>query len=144
MYREKFYEEGQVLQVNGTHAVVLLTNHGNCQECFARKQCNPGSLEERSLEIQATEGIRPGDWVKLEVYGSSMTAASILIYGVPLVLLLAGVWIGSHFFNDLLAGALGLALPAGYALILWLFTRRGFEHPLIIPRVVEKLHKDID
>lgn len=144
MYREKFFEEGEVLYVVGTHAVVLLSEGGNCQECHARKYCKPGPMKGRELKVQGADGLHPGDKVRVEVYGSSLVAASLLIYGLPLVLLLAGVFMGAYFFNELAAGILGLAFPAGYAFILWLFAQRGIETPLIVPRIVGKQHQAVD
>jgi sigma-E factor negative regulatory protein RseC len=139
MVREIFYEEGEVIQANGKDAVVLLSVGSNCKECFARELCKTGPEEERSLEVKDPLGVRPGDKVRLEVYGSSLLMASVLIYGVPLLLLLAGVALGSVFYGDLEAGALGLGFPALYAFGLWLYTRLGSRRPLLIPRIVDKI-----
>jgi sigma-E factor negative regulatory protein RseC len=139
MHREVFYEEGEVILANGKDAVVLLSAGSNCKECFARELCKTGTEEERSLEVKDPLGVRPGDKVRLEVYGSSLLMASVLIYGIPLLLLLAGIAIGTIFYGDLAAGLLGLGLPAVYALGLWLYTRLALRRPLLIPRIVDKV-----
>lgn len=135
---EVFYEEGEVVEASGDQAVVLLLPWSGCSECSVRELCKTGSDQRRSLKVKNARGARPGDRVKIEVTGGSLLSAAGLVYGVPLALLLAGVLLGS-LHSEWAAGLLGLALPALYALGLWLAARLWLRRPLVTPRVVERV-----
>jgi positive regulator of sigma E activity len=133
--REVFLEEGIVEQVRGGEAEVRLTGGDHCTECSAKALCRTGSDEDaRRLTTAALPGLQAGDRVKVEVQGSSLLQASGLLYGIPLALLLAGIFGGSVFFGEVGAALLGLALPLGYALGLVVYARMR-PRQVVLPKV---------
>lgn len=149
---ETLLEEGLVLSAHpgergpGTAQVRLLAGD-HCEACPAQGVCRPGDNEARTLEVSDPLGARPGDRVRIRVLGSAVLRASFLLYGLPLLLLLAGVAIGAKLWptgtarGDLLSFGLGAALAAAAApLVAWLARRMDRERALD-PEIVEILTK---
>jgi sigma-E factor negative regulatory protein RseC len=127
MYREELYEEGIVKQAKDGIAIISIQNSDKCEECTAKIYCKPGSSEGRSLTVRDSYGVHPGDKVRIVIKGSKILSASFLIYGIPLVLMLFGVFIGMKLFNtnkELYSSLLGVGLVSIYALAIVLFSRK--------------------
>jgi sigma-E factor negative regulatory protein RseC len=145
MHSEEFYEEGIVLQASTGEALVAIGASDHCPECTAKLLCHPGVQDKHCLKVADPLGIRPGDRVRMVVYGSSLVKATFLIYGMPLVLLLVGVIVGYLYFGEIAAGFFGLGLPALFMLGLWAYTRWIPVRPLLTPRIVAVLeHSDLE
>ncbi len=100
MYSEELVEEGIVkLSKNGI-AEVIIINSDNCVECSAKIYCKPGNAKERTLIVRNPLGAEVGDKVRVVIKGSKILSASFLLYGIPLILLIAGIFIGHYIFND--------------------------------------------
>jgi len=126
MFKEEIYEEGIVKESGGGIAVISIQDTDKCNECGARIYCKPGSLEGRNLTVQDHYGLNPGDRVRVAIKGSKILAASFLLYGVPLILFLAGILIGMEVFNtnkEIYSFLTGAALTALY--IIYLFYNSG-------------------
>lgn len=90
-----------------------------CEECSARVLCLPEDGDRRVLEASSElEGLQPGDLVRVQVDGSRVLQASLLLYGVPLASFLLGLLLGWPLLagphRELLAFAAG-ALAASLA-----------------------------
>jgi sigma-E factor negative regulatory protein RseC len=117
MKGEIFRQEGIVLREDGDTAEVRLVSSDHCETCGAKELCRTGSDDDaRSLTVATLPGLLPGDRVQIEVSGGSLLLASGLLYGVPLLLLVAGILAGSLLAGEIAAALLGLALPTLYAL----------------------------
>jgi positive regulator of sigma E activity len=136
VYNEAFYEEGTVLQADGGEAQVLLSGGEGCQDCLARTVCRAGAQDERHLAARDSLGVRVGDKVRVEVYGSSLLKASALVYGAPLALLAAGLALGLSVSGELAGGLLALGLPGAYMLGLLAYSRLRPVRPVRRPRIV--------
>jgi sigma-E factor negative regulatory protein RseC len=124
---ESLIEEGVVLAVTpagdgrSARALVRLAAGDHCEGCPASVVCRPASDDRRLLEVVDSIGVAVGDQVRVAVPGGAVLKASFLVYGLPLLLLLAGVWLGTRIWpatepmRDLWAFLVGVAL-AGAAI----------------------------
>lgn len=93
-------EQGVVLSVSGDELTVSLTRQEACAKCRA---CIAGlSSEEMILKVKNQCDARKNDWVNIELEDGYAIKAMFIMYGIPLVFLLAGVFAGYYG-----AGALG-------------------------------------
>lgn len=100
MYNEELVEEGIVKYSENGIAEVIITNSDNCEECSAKIYCKPGNSSERTLIVRDPLGAKSGDKVRVVIKGSKILSASFLLYGIPLILLLIGIFVGYYIFNE--------------------------------------------
>lgn len=127
MYTEELYEEGIVKESKDGIAVISIQDSESCHECTAKIYCKPGKSDERSLTVRDPYGVHPGDKVRVVIKGSKILSASFFIYGIPLLLLLAGIFIGSEIFEknkELYSSLFAVGCVAVYALYMFLFTKK--------------------
>jgi sigma-E factor negative regulatory protein RseC len=130
MYKEELYEEGIVKEAKGGIAIISIQDSDKCRECTAKIYCKPGSSEERSLTVRDPYGVHPGDKVRVVIKGSKILSASLMLYGVPLILLLSGIFIGLEIFytnKELYSSLFAIGLVSIYALFMLIFTKKGKE-----------------
>lgn len=126
MYTEELYEEGIVREAKDGIAIISIQDSDNCNECTAKIYCKPGKSEGRSLTVRDPYGVHPGDKVRVVIKGSKILSASFRLYGIPLVLLLAGIFIGLEVFEsnkELFSSLLGVGMVTVYALYMFLFSK---------------------
>lgn len=127
MYTEELYEEGIVKESKDGIAIISIRDSDNCHECTAKIYCKPGKSEGRSLTVRDPYGVHPGDKVRVVIKGSKILSASFRLYGIPLVLLLAGIFIGLEVFEsnkELFSSLLGVGMVTVYALYMFLFSEK--------------------
>ncbi|HPN38753.1 MAG TPA: SoxR reducing system RseC family protein [Melioribacteraceae bacterium] len=100
MKNEELIEEGIVIKSQNGIAEITIIEKGDCSECSAKVYCSPSEGNKKKLKVKDPFGVNPGDRVKVSLKGSNLFAASILLYGVPLVLLIIAILIGISFFED--------------------------------------------
>ena len=101
MSSENILEKGIVLKASEGHAEVALIENGGCKECSAKIFCKPsGKDSSKVLEVLDPYGVHPGDEVQIEVSGSAVLKASMILYGIPLLLILIGIMVGMPLFGD--------------------------------------------
>lgn len=91
-----------------------------CNSCNARSGCGQHSLSKLGrpmrLWVEGGEHLQPGQEVVLSIPAGGLAMSALLLYGTPLVGLIAGMAIGQTQ-GDALAGALGVTgLVAGFIL----------------------------
>jgi sigma-E factor negative regulatory protein RseC len=141
MSQEDFLEEGVVIGMEGKRAIVLLTSDDRCEECAVHDHCKPSGANGHSLIAADPLGVRPGDKVRVAVKGKNILLATVLLYGIPLVLLLVGIFIGMAVFEsniELYSSLLGLALMGVYALALYLRSKFGLNQDNLAPKIVSR------
>lgn len=121
---ETLLEEGVVLAVipargdQPAQATVRLSAGDHCEGCPASALCRPDAGDRRVMDVLDPLGVAVGDRVQVAVPGGAILKASFLIYGLPLLLLLAGVGLGTLVFSatqplrDLWSFLMGAALAA--------------------------------
>lgn len=127
MYTEELYEEGIVKESKDGIAIISIQDSDNCHECTAKIYCKPGKSEGRSLTVRDPYGVHPGDKVRVVIKGSKILSSSFRLYGIPLVLLLAGIFIGLEVFEsnkELFSSLLGVGMVTVYALYMFLFSEK--------------------
>lgn len=127
MYSEELYEEGIVKEAKDGIAVISIRDSESCHECTAKIYCKPGNSEGRSLIARDPYGVHPGDKVRVVIKGSKILSASFRLYGVPLLLLLAGIFIGFEIFEtnkELYSSLFAMVLVGIYAFYIFLFSKK--------------------
>jgi sigma-E factor negative regulatory protein RseC len=127
MYKEELYEEGIVKEAKDGIAIISIQNSDKCEECTAKIYCKPGSSEGRSLTVHDPYGVHPGDKVRIVIKGSKILSASFMLYGIPLILLLAGIFIGMEIFKsniELFSSLLAIGLVVVYSVFLFLLSKK--------------------
>lgn len=102
-------EEGVVAEIEGTIAKVAILKKSACEQCAASGVCHPGDQE--YLEAANPLGAVKGQRVKVVVAPQIYLKASIILYGIPMVALIAGaiiakniaLWYGFEAQSDLWA-----------------------------------------
>ncbi|MCL2851943.1 MAG: SoxR reducing system RseC family protein [Defluviitaleaceae bacterium] len=103
-------ETGQVVELDGDFVKIRMTRQKACEKCRA---CAP-SVDGMHMYLSAQNacGADVGDWVSVDLDGGFFLRAVLIMYGLPLVMLLAGFGLGTGA-----AGVLGIPLEelAGFA-----------------------------
>jgi len=131
-------EQGIVAKIADGTAEIELTAKDSCGSCGG---CSEGDDGPARLKVEALPGISVGDRVVVETGEFRVTAGAILIFVVPIIGLLAGVFVGQRFplnsvDKDLSSGIYGFALMiAGFTAAIAtdrIFGRRLWQPPRII------------
>ncbi len=122
---------GVVIETDGKTARVRFVRGKQCEHCGA---CLTVGEREMELVLDNDVGARAGDRVRVSLPPKRVLQASLLAYAVPLVLLIAGVWIGS-MFSEWAALALGVGACFASALLLRLIERKGGLKRRFRPRI---------
>lgn len=109
---------GLVISISGDTAVVRFQRSAACGKC---KACFQLGSDEADMEIENTIGTKAGDRVVVEMHGNTMLKASLIMYGIPVLALVAGVAAGSAM-GDSYAFLGGILFAAGAFFII-----RAFE-----------------
>lgn len=107
-------QTGLVLAVSGKKATVRFKRSDACGHCNA---CFRLGGNEADIEIDNTLGAQPGDTVSIELHGKSVFKASVIVYGIPLLALIAGAALGS-VWGELYAALAAVLFSAGSFFIL--------------------------
>lgn len=97
--KEEVYEEGTVISAENGKAQIDVADGGDCEACNARAFCKP-TENSRLLSVTDPIGVKPGDRVKFKVGGSTLFKASLVLYGVPLIILVGGILFGMNIFEE--------------------------------------------
>lgn len=122
MKGEDIYEEGVVLRCADGKATVSVMGSDACHECGAKLFCSASGGEENTVEVRDPFGVQAGDLVRFVIRGEAMFRVAGLLYGIPLLLILAGLLIGMYLFDpgilprELWAFILGLGMAGIYYL----------------------------
>ncbi len=110
-------ETGIVTKVEGIMAMVAVQKKDACDACSAKDVCTSSSEEEAVLEAINAAKAKVGQTVKISMKPLTYLKGTMLVYGLPLVMFLAGAIagqkIGEEYFretsSDLVAAATGFA-----------------------------------
>ncbi len=138
MYKEEFFEEGIVANVKDGIATIFIIEEGSCEDCGAKIFCKPTD-DKKTLTVKDPFGVAAGDRVRIAVQGRNVLAASTLLYGIPLLLILGGVFFGMSFFTankELFSSLFGLGLVAVYSAVVFLISKSKKESKALLPEIV--------
>jgi len=93
-------EIGIVLENKGEEALVRITRHSLCSRCSNRCQLAGNTHESTEMQISVKNpiGAGKGDRVRIEMGEQSLVIASLIIYLIPLIGLIAGYFAGINLF----------------------------------------------
>jgi sigma-E factor negative regulatory protein RseC len=92
-----------VIRLEGGKAVVEAGQGGGCGHCDSKNGCGSGKLTQlfcsrpRQFVVHNEAGARVGDEVQVTVADGALLRSVVVMYVLPLVLLLAGGLLGSHW-----------------------------------------------
>jgi len=87
-------ECGIVKKVVGNHVVVEADAISFCHSCN-NHECSMRQTKGRELIIENTMGARVGDRVFFVIPSKGIVLSSVVLYGIPIVFLIAGILLGS-------------------------------------------------
>jgi len=140
-------EEGIVAEIEGDIARVSLLKKSACESCSASGVCHPGDADKSFMEAANPLGAVKGQRVKVVVAPQVYLKASIILYGIPMVVFVGGAILGKNLAiaysgeanSDLWAFFAGMAC----LFVSFLFIRRYNTHvektPQYKPVIVEIL-----
>lgn len=103
---------GIVVDTVDTKAKVLVYRSEACSNCDSCAACDQKPV---TMEVENAFSAEMGDQVTLEISDSAFIRSTFMVYGLPLILFVAGIWFGTWFLerqgiqNELLALLFGLA-----------------------------------
>jgi sigma-E factor negative regulatory protein RseC len=98
---EVFTEEGIVVDKRGDLAEIAIMDKGNCKTCAAKPFCKTNTDGVYSnLTVYDRLGSKPGDEVIIEVRGSDLLKAVMMVYGLPLFLFIFTIGTLIYFYNE--------------------------------------------
>jgi len=138
-------EEGIVTEITEDRAVVAVTGGGACDHCPSASVCK-GDGDQRTITAVNPLHAKEGDRVRVVMHSQMYLKGTVIVYGLPMVLFIAGSLLGKyladHYFQnwnaDLMAAGVGtclLVLSFGLAK-LWSKSVEGNEDYL---PVIEKI-----
>lgn len=138
-------EEGTIISVDGEQAVVAVVSHGGCESCPSASVCG-GEGERRSVTAMNPVHARPGDRVKIVMHAKMYIKGTMIVYGVPAVLLIAGAMLGKTYADarmpgtdpDMVAAGAGFTLFIAAFIGAKLWSHRVEKSDKYIP-VIEKI-----
>lgn len=142
---DDFLEEGVVTATERGRAYVHVPEKGECEECSAKIFCSSNSAKanERTVLAKDPFGVQPGDTVRIAIRGGAVVTAGVFMYGVPLMLLLGGIFGGMELFKataqpELYSFLASIAVLAVYYGVLFV-TGRTNPHLQVLPEIT-KVH----
>src|SRR5512138_2159744 len=87
-------ETGKVVSTKNDRAEVEVAAKGECEHCTAAGICNWTGTSVRKVLAVNKAGAGAGDLVELETVEGSGAKSNLLVFGIPVLLMFAGVLIG--------------------------------------------------
>lgn len=133
---ELLIEEGIVIATENGFADIEIMDSGNCEKCSAKIICNPSDSERRRIKAIDPYNVDVGDFVKISIEGFQLVKASFLLYGMPLIILIASLLTFLNYFmmDELIAFLLSMGLTAIYFFIVYSF--REYVSPEKLPKII--------
>lgn len=122
-------ERGVVIKVKGKYATVSFDRKSACDSCHMCAVTKDGMKVEVVVENSLNAAV--GDFVSIEMGEKFVLTAAAIVYIIPLVLVGAGIWLGTLFSElaQILLGVGGLVIGFVIAFLLDRFVirkKKGF------------------
>lgn len=115
-------DQGIVTACKGNAVSVLLQAHEACASCSLAQVCVSNRKPTSTVTVTGSFDVAPGDLVEISIDDSLFLRVSAIMYGVPLLAFLAGVF-GGYGLSWLvrLRGGAAVAAPiiAGFSLLVF-------------------------
>lgn len=137
-----------MIEKRGNAILVETAASAGCGECAVGHTCAiGGSSAKRRLWIDCDRDVRTGDEVTFYIAGSAVVLGAVVLYLTPVVMLLAGIIIGSSaaaaigLERDLSSIAGGAAGLAASVLIVHAASRAMKRTRVAVPRLIDITRK---
>jgi len=97
-------ETGIVKELIGQKAIVTVQKQGSCTSCPGSSVCKSLGGDEAVVEALNYVGARPGDTVSISLKPYNYLRGTILLYGIPSIMLIVGAVIGKEYLSKVLTG----------------------------------------
>jgi sigma-E factor negative regulatory protein RseC len=98
-------EMAQVLSLEGDLAVVKPQFSSVCESCGSSSMCFPQNGEEPEIRALNVAEAKPGDLVMIEQTEGSRISASLIVFGLPILMMVGGTILGMNSTGDSSGGA---------------------------------------
>lgn len=144
-------ETGLVTKVDKDIAWINTRSKLACSSCQVESTCGNAVLEKYLAgkifvsKIKNDLAANVGDEVVIEIPKSSVSKASLLVYGLPLFSLILGALIGQFVFGEEWASILfaGLGITCGLAII-YFYNRKLVNNERFMPKMVSRVSAKVD
>jgi len=135
-------ENGKVVSTKNGRAEVEVAARGECEHCSAHGICNWTGTSTRKVLAVNRVGAAAGDIVELDTVEGVGAKSNLLVFGIPVLFMVAGVLVGGLVLRkDLWSGILsgvGLALGLGIVKVIDISVNRsGRSLPVVVRRTGE-------
>jgi positive regulator of sigma E activity len=137
LFDEEITEEGIVESVSSGTVQVRIARKEACEGCNAKAFCASGS-DNNIVTASAAGSVEAGDMVRISLPGKNITSASTYMYGIPLLLLLAGMLLGSIILgdnNELLITLFSLLIVVLYGGFFYFYLKKK-DLSSLMPRII--------
>jgi positive regulator of sigma E activity len=131
-------EIGKVIETTHYSARVLLQSCETCKTCSASYLCRP-SGNDRIIEAENSIDAHIGDEVCIEISTKMGFLALFLLFGLPVILGVTGLFIGSQYSDthSLMYGIVGLACGL---IIAKIANNILSKNQKLLPRIIKIVH----
>lgn len=115
--------KGIVEKIDGSHVTVRIVQTSACSSCSAKGLCNASESKEKLIDVyQSQVPSRVGEEVVVCGTTSMGMRAVFLAFGIPLLILLAALFVSMRMTGDdaLLSAVIALCAVVPYYLIIYL------------------------
>ncbi len=142
-------EIGVVKEINGIKALITVHKQGTCDSCAGSSVCETFGVGEAIMEAYNKVDARVGDTVKVVFRESNYLKGTIIVYGIPSLMLLLGAILGKEYLKpffpaadpDLLSAAAGFGLFAVTFLVLKLWSKVFEQKKEYMPIIEEIINR---
>ena len=142
-------EEGIVVESHGDRATVRVERSAACKHCSARALCRPFGDTANIMTVANTCGASAGQRVAVAIEPERLVKNSLVLYGIPLLAVIAGAGAGAYIGRALIGTAamdIGAILGAGACLamaliVIYMVDRTAARNAASLPRIVEILEE---
>ncbi len=144
-------ETGLVIKVENDIAWVNTQSKLACSSCQVESTCGNGILEKYLAgkvfisKIDNLLNAKVGDEVVISIPKTSVSKASLIVYGLPLLMLFIGAILGDiYFLSEIMSIFLGFVGLAVGIMMIKVFSRRIVNNQNYLPKMVFKISKSVD
>jgi len=144
-------ETGVVKEIIGSNAIVIVQRQDGCKSCPGGSVCKNIGGEESAVEAVNEANALPGDTVRIVFKQFSYVKGTVLVYGMPALMLILGAIIGKGYISKMLPGMEPdlVSVISGFGLFIFSFIMMKFilkryegkkEYMPVISEIVSKSH----
>ena len=106
-------EIGIVKEINGIKAIISVQKQGSCGSCPGGSLCRTLGAGEALMEAYNYVDARAGDTVKVVFKSSNYLRGTMIVYGLPSLMLIIGAVLGKEYLSRFFPAADPELLSAG-------------------------------